>query len=124
MATCIEGAGAAYPIEREGHAVQPLEGYSMAPIFRGEPHGREVLYWEHEGNCAVRKGRWKMVCKYPGGWELYDIEQDRTELNDVSGEHPELVQELSRLYEAWAKRCNVMPWAELQEMRRKVRDGE
>ncbi|MCH2660981.1 arylsulfatase [bacterium] len=124
MATCIEVAGAAYPIEREGHAVQPLEGYSMAPIFRGEPHGREVLYWEHEGNCAVRKGRWKMVCKYPGGWELYDIEKDRTELNDVSGEHPELVQELSRLYEAWAKRCNVMPWAELQEMRRKVRDGE
>ena len=95
----------------------------MTPIFRDEPPGREVLYWEHEGNCAVRKEQWKLVCKYPGGWELYDIKADRTELNDLAAEHPEVVAELSGLYEAWASRCNVMPWAELQEKRRKEREG-
>jgi arylsulfatase A-like enzyme len=123
MATFLEVAGAEYPTERDGHQVQPLEGFSMTPIFRDEPPGREVLYWEHEGNCAVRKEQWKLVCKYPGGWELYDIKADRTELNDLAAEHPEVVAELSGLYEAWASRCNVMPWAELQEKRRKEREG-
>ena len=123
MATFLEVAGAEYPTERDGHSVQPLEGFSMTPIFRDEPSGREVLYWEHEGNCAVRKEQWKLVCKYPGGWELYDIEQDRTELHDLVEQQPEVVAELSGLYEGWAARCNVMLWAELQEKRRKEREG-
>ena len=123
MATFLEVAGAGYPTERDGNSVQPLEGFSMTPIFRDEPPGREVLYWEHEGNCAVRKEQWKLVCKYPGGWELYDIEQDRTELHDLAEQQPEVVAELSGLYEGWAARCNVMLWAELQEKRRKEREG-
>ena len=122
MATCIEVAGAEYPQEREGHSVQALEGYSMLPVFRDEAHAREVLYWEHEGNCAVRKEQWKLVRKYPGDWELYDIETDRTELNDMSAEHPQIVAELHGFYTAWAERCKGMDWSELQEMRRKERE--
>lgn len=119
MATCLELSGAEYPDQRDGVDVPPKEGTSFAPLFRGEPYGKEALYWEHEGNRAVRKGKWKLVCKYPGDWELYDMVADRTELNDLSSQHPELVAELSGLHDAWARRCKVMPWAELLELRKK-----
>jgi len=69
-----------------------------------------VLFWEHEGNRAVRQGKWKLVSKHPGGWELYDLEADRTELHDLSAANPDKVKELSALYDAWAKRSNVEPW--------------
>ena len=42
----------------------------------------------------------------------------------MSGDHADVVEELSSLYAAWAKRCNVMSWSELQELRKQVRDGE
>ena len=117
MATCLDASGATYPKERNGQAIQPLEGHSLAPIFEGRDNDEKVLYWEHEGNRAVRRGKWKLVCKYPGPWELYDTEQDRTELYDLSAEHPHLVQELSELYLQWADRCSVMPWEDLQRLR-------
>ena len=58
----------------------------------------------------MRKGRWKLVSKHPGGWELYDIATDRTEMHDLAAQHPEKVQELQILYENWAARCGVQPW--------------
>src|SRR5512133_2212052 len=66
MATCVDVAGATYPAERQGQTVQPMEGASLAPTFRGEPFQERAIFWEHEGNRAVRKGRWKLVSKYPG----------------------------------------------------------
>ena len=58
-----------------------------------------------------RKRRWS--CNHK--WELYILKQDRTEMNDLSQQHPEKVTQLQALYEAWAQRCNVMPWGELKE---------
>ena len=121
MATFLEIAGVDYPENHEGRAIKPLEGFSMVPTFADRPHEREVLYWEHEGNRAVRRGKWKLVCRYPGGWELYDMEVDRTELHDLSGEHPDIVEELSGLYGEWAARCEVTPWEELLELRKRRR---
>ena len=113
MATCVELGGAQYPAEVSGRKILPLEGYSMASLLEGGNFAREVLYWEHEGNRAVRKGKWKLVIKYPGAWELYDIEADRTELHDLAGEHPDVVAELSALYDEWAERCGVSDWTEM-----------
>jgi arylsulfatase A-like enzyme len=110
MATCVEVAGATYPTERTGHAVQPMEGISLTPAFRGEPLDERAIFWEHQGNRAVRKGKWKLVSKHPGGWELYDMEYDRTEMYDVASKNPEKVQELKTLWEDWAARCGVQPW--------------
>ena len=110
MATCLDVSGATYPKEFGGHPITPLEGKSLVPAFDGKPIQREAIYWEHEGNRAVRKGKWKLVSKHPGKWELYDLEADRTELNDLAAAHPDIVGELSALYDAWAKRCNVLPW--------------
>ena len=117
MATFLEVAGVTYPAKYDGKAIKPLEGFSMVPTFTGQPHHRQVLTWEHEGNKAVRRGQWKLVCKYPGDWELYNMETDRTELHDLADAHPEVVTELIGLYEAWASRCDVMPWEDLQALR-------
>lgn len=61
------------------------------------------------------------MIKYPGPWELYDREADRSELRDLSSQWPELVDELAGLWQRWAARCQVMPWAELQALRRRRR---
>ncbi len=111
MATCLDAAGAEYPRTHKGKAVTPLEGKSLLPIFRnGSRRGHDALYWEHEGNRAVRQGKWKLVAAHGGAWELYDLEADRTELNDLAGSHPDKVDEMKVLYEKWAKRCGVRPW--------------
>jgi len=124
MATCLEVVSAEYPIEHDGNQILSLEGNSLVPIFsnQGQGNGKEALYWEHEGNCAVRQGKWKLVTKYPKEWELYDIEADRTELNDLSNQYPDVVAELSGLYQAWASRCSVEPWTQIIEGRKERRN--
>ncbi|UCH11801.1 MAG: arylsulfatase [Fidelibacterota bacterium] len=108
MATCCDLAGVPYPETYQGRDIHPLEGKSLLPILQGEQRqGHDALYWEHEGNRAVRRGRWKLVSVENGAWELYDLEADRTELHDLAGEQPELVKELLAMYNAWARRCGV-----------------
>jgi len=121
MATCIEAAGATYPAQRDGHAIPPCEGFSIRPIVEGEAFGREALYWEHEGNCAIRRGKWKLVRKHPGDWELYDMESDRSETEDLAATHPELVTELISLWDTWAQRCQVQTWDKIKRIRKERR---
>lgn len=110
MPTVLDAAGAAYPKEHDGKPVTPVEGKSLIPAFRGGAIERGPLCWEHEGNRAVRLGDWKLVAAHNEKWQLYDLGHDRTELHDVSGEHPEKVAELKGLYEQWAARCGVEAW--------------
>ncbi|HUV66391.1 MAG TPA: sulfatase/phosphatase domain-containing protein, partial [Sedimentisphaerales bacterium] len=110
MATCVDAAQAKYPTECKGSAIKPMEGKSLLPAFDNKPVEREAIYWEHEGNRAVRQGKWKLVSRHPGGWELYDLEADRTELANLAEEHPEKVEQLKTMYESWAARCGVQPW--------------
>jgi len=122
MATCVDIAGAHCPAEYDGRSILSVEGKTLRPVFEGRTReGHGAIFWEHEGNRAVRKGRWKLVSRYPGEWELYDIDTDRSELNDVAAKHPTLVNELSTAYNRWADRCHVEPWAQLMELRRKQR---
>ena len=109
MATILEVTGATYPREHEGHAIPPCEGESLVPSFESDEIARGPLFWEHEGNAAMRMGKWKLVRNYPGPWELYDLEADRTEMHDLAAQHPQRVQEMSEQYAAWAERCGVIP---------------
>ena len=122
MATCLDVAGVEYPEQYNGQAITPLEGESLLPAMRGEQWQRErEILWEHEGNRAVRQGQWKLVSKHPGEWELYDMNEDRTELNDLAAKNAAKVRELAGIYERFADRANVLPWEEVGELWRKAR---
>lgn len=111
MATVVDVCGATYPAEYAGHPILPCEGVSLRPSFSGEPLGRtEPIYWEHEGNRALRDGKWKLVMKYRGPWELYDIEADRTERNNLAAKYPQRVAAMAARWEAWAARSFVDAW--------------
>jgi arylsulfatase len=111
MATFADVAGAAYPADVDGRPVTPLEGRSLVPALAGRTIEREAIYWEHEGNRAVRQGRWKLVAKGAAGpWELYDMAADRSELKDLAADDPDRVRNMAALWDAWAKRANVLPW--------------
>jgi len=111
MATCLDVAGAEYPTEHDGRKLTPLEGKSLLPIFKGRHRpGHDAIYWEHEGNRAVRAGKWKLVAAHSQDWELYDLENDRTELNNLAPKYPQNVDKLRAMYERWAERCGILPW--------------
>ena len=108
MATCCELAGAEYPKTYQGREVRPLVGKSLVPILKGlKRKGHETLFWEHMGNRAMLRGKWKLVCAKRGEWELYDIRADRTEVNNLAGKYPQKVEELKERYLDWAEKCGV-----------------
>ncbi|MCA9996095.1 MAG: sulfatase-like hydrolase/transferase, partial [Anaerolineales bacterium] len=114
MATCIEAAGVAYPAEFNGRSLQPLAGESLLPCFQQPGWQRQTpLFWEHQGNCAVRLGEWKLVQEYGSAWELYNMHDDRTELHDLSSSHRPMRDQLIRNYDEWANHCGVVAWEQL-----------
>ena len=105
MATAVDLSKTTYPAN-----LKPMEGRSLAPLFTGGRIEREAIYWEHEGNRAVRMGDWKLVAEHAKPWELYNIAQDRSEQHDLSQQEPERVKQMAALYDAYAARANVEPW--------------
>ncbi len=124
MPTIVELTGASYPKEIDNRSIQPMEGVSLVPLFRDEPLEREgALCWEHEMNRAVRLGKWKLVSKgqllnggygtwknyEQGPWELYDIDNDRSELHDLSEQYPEKAEQMAAIWDEYANRIHVFP---------------
>lgn len=108
MATCCDVAGAAYPEEYKGNKITPMEGKSLAGIFKNvKRKGHEVLCWEHFGNKAIRAGKWKLVFEGKDKWGLYDLEADRGETCDLAAEQADIAGDLRQKYDAWAERCGV-----------------
>jgi arylsulfatase len=122
MATFIDLAGAAYPSEYHGNLIHPLEGKSLVPLLKGEnrPVHTEPIFWEHEGNKAVRLGNYKLVMAWnndqPEKWELYDMEKDRTEMHDLSVQMPDKITEMKKMWEEWAQRSMVEPWSKVRKL--------
>jgi arylsulfatase A-like enzyme len=111
MPTVVQLAGAKYPEQFQGNAILPMEGVSLLPAFEGQPLSRtQPIFWEHEGNKAVRDGRWKLVQKWRGPWELYDLEADRTEQHDLIAENAEIAGRLEKAWNDWAARAFVDEW--------------
>ncbi len=130
MATCLEAAGADYPATYEGRDITPCAGRSLLhSVLDPESVRNEPIFYEHEGNRAVRDGRWKLVSYYnevhedgvgagrrTGRWELYDLDRDRTELINRADIYPEKAAELMRMYEDWAARTGVIDWEKVLKM--------
>jgi arylsulfatase A-like enzyme len=111
MPTVAQVAGAKYPTSLHGKTTIPMQGASLAPAFSGRDVSRkEPLFWMHEGNRAVRDGKWKLVAKWEQPWELFDMEADRSEMNNLAVERPDIVKRLSATYDSWAERSYVEPW--------------
>ena len=118
MATCVDVAGIKHPKEFAGNKIQPLEGVSLKPAFNGKELGRtDALYFDHHLNGAIRDGQWKLVRYGDSGrnaklhpWQLYDMENDRSEQNDLAKKYPDKIKELAAKWEKWAVRARVKPW--------------
>lgn len=111
MPTFVELAGATYPAEREGHRVPAMEGRSLAgALTSASTFERAPVFWEHEGNRAMRDGRWKLVAAHGRPWELFDLDVDRTETRDLAALERKRVETMVAAYQVWAERCGVLPW--------------
>ena len=115
MATFVDASGSRYPQKFAGNEIQPMEGVSLVPTFSGKSLKRDApLCFEHHGNLAMRDGRWKIVSAFrrdqPTKWELYDMEDDRTELNDLAAKMPMKLNEMTTQWQAWADRVGVQKW--------------
>ena len=113
LPTCLDAAGLDYPAEFEGRPITAAPGESFMPTLSGteQDSSDRLVFWEHEGNLAVRHGQWKLVQKFEttGRWELYDMTEDRTELNDLAATKDDEVDRLSKLWQEWADSVGVVP---------------
>ncbi|MFO0202514.1 MAG: sulfatase-like hydrolase/transferase, partial [Alphaproteobacteria bacterium] len=116
MSTCLDVAAAKPLTELKGTALIPLEGRSLVPAFSNKPIERDALFWEHEGNAALRVGDMKLVrTGRNGAWELYDLKKDRTEQSNLAASQPDQVVDLAARWEAWALRAHVKPYPERKQ---------
>ena len=120
MATCIDIARIDYPKKFNGNTIQPYEGKSLLPAFNNKTIKREFIFWEHEGNRAIRIGNWKLVSRTKknkvvgaadeDAWELYDMDNDPSETNNLTIQFPAKVKEMAAMWEKEAVRTKAKPW--------------
>ena len=111
MATCVDLGIAEYPNEVDGEAITPMQGQSLTPLLTGEgAFAQRPLYWEHEGNAAIRVGDWKLVRQgLKGKWEYFNLDEDRTEQSNLAEKYPLEVAKLREQWRTWARSANVFP---------------
>ncbi|MEZ6065202.1 MAG: arylsulfatase [Planctomycetaceae bacterium] len=110
LPTCADLAGIDVGTPAGDSRMLPVEGRSLLPALRGESIECDAIYWEHEGNRAIRAGDWKLVAPHNQPWELYNLAEDRTELRDLAKDDRERVIALRTRWQKWADRCGVAPW--------------
>lgn len=113
MPTVVELSGASYPESFAGESILPMEGISMVDTLRGDGSDdkgadkRPPIFWEFSANHAVRDGKWKLVAQRGKDWELYNLEIDRCETNDLAEEYPKIRDRMAKQYDRWAKRAGA-----------------
>jgi arylsulfatase len=109
MPTCMDMAGATYSASNKGNPLQTLDGKSWLPLITNNPwKGHSELIWEHFGSRGIRQEKWKLVAEKNAPWELYDMENDRTETRNLAATNPQKVADLVKLYEQKAREAGVV----------------
>jgi arylsulfatase A-like enzyme len=116
--TLLELAGVDPLLERNGIVVKPMTGASMVPTLRfaDAPAQRTEALYEMIGHRGFYRDGWEVVTLHQpftafddGEWELYDLATDRTELRDLSTDHPEKLAELIDAWDAAAWDGQIFP---------------
>ncbi len=106
LPTALAAAGGNLPKDR------PIDGVNVLPHLTGEkaspPH--DVLFWRMRGNRAVRKGDWKLVQVQIAPPQLFDLSTDIGEANDLAGQKPEVLKELSDALARWESQMVEPLW--------------
>lgn len=115
MPTLLDYANGTYPLQYNNLPILPMEGITLRGEFTGEKsRPQSPLFWEHEGNRAMLLWPWKLVSQYDYStksfmdWELYKINHDRTELNNLASKRKKRTKQLISKYEEWADRVGVV----------------
>ncbi|MCG8309399.1 MAG: arylsulfatase [Cytophagales bacterium] len=103
MPTIVDITGARYPSEFNGRKIIPMQGVSLWPVMKGEIVDRDKpLFWQWARGRAVREGKWKIVAHGKNAsWELYNMDEDPSETNNLADIHPEIVSDMDKLYTSW-----------------------
>jgi arylsulfatase A-like enzyme len=116
MPTFVQLAGASYPKTYKGNTIHPMQGVNIMPLLAGKTIAKRTLYWEHEANRAILlPDGWKLVSKstnrapYAGVWELYNLNNDRSETVNLASKYPSKVKAMAADWTAWANKNNVFP---------------
>jgi arylsulfatase len=95
-------------LELAGISTTALPGNSLSYLWNGKKHPDRTYCWEHEGNKAIRKGKWKLVKEHKDlAWELYDMQADPVEMRNLAAQFPKRAQALLQEYQAWEKQVGV-----------------
>jgi arylsulfatase len=124
--TIYEAAGITPPTEMDGVQQKPLEGVSLVYSFDSPkaPTRHPSQYFELVGNRAMYKDGWMAsttplrlpwvtVGQEPNPddfkWELYNINEDFSQANDLAAKNPDKLKELRAAFDVEAKKYNVYP---------------
>ena len=109
MPTCLDLAGVKYPREFEGREITSSDGISLLPLLQGQENlQHETIYFEHVGNCGMIQGDWKLsMHKKIKSWELYNLTEDRCEMNDLAVVHPQILSQMGNQWLIWAEDVGV-----------------
>lgn len=105
--TCYAAAGIDYPAKLGERSLKPMDGIDILSTLKGQSLPERNLVFMYKGDRTVRNAKWKLFGKYnlnkkqDEGWALYDLENDRSEMNDVSAQHPEVVKSLVAEWDKW-----------------------
>ncbi|MDZ4693348.1 sulfatase-like hydrolase/transferase [Terricaulis sp.] len=85
----------------------PLDGVNLLPLIEAPQPSSDVIVWRTSPNYAVREGDWKLIVAERADGAgmityLFNLEADPQERVNRAAEHPEIVQQLQRRYEAWS----------------------
>ena len=99
MPTFLELADLRLPPSDGPHA---FDGISLNPLlFTGKPLQERTLFWRSMSQKAVRNGPWKLLKRGNQNPELYNLDEDTGEQNDLAGCNPKLVQQLLAALDDW-----------------------